>query len=94
MNSDLGNLPEETTPERIASCIKPLSIMNAIIDKFLDSCKNISLKYSLLMRLQLFSYNLKEMKLHNDAEWSTLKNFIGVGSSSQTVIGVVSGSHS
>ena len=68
--------------------------MNEVIDKFLDSCKTLSLKYSLLRRLQLFIYNLKEMELPNDAKWSALKNFIGVGSSSQTVIGVVSGSHS
>ena len=94
MNSNLGNLIEETTPKRIASCIKPLSTMNVVIDKFLDSCKTISLKYSLLTRLQLFSYNLKEMELPNDAEWSTLKNFIGAGSSSQTITIAVSGSHS
>ena len=94
MNYDLGNFPEETTLERIASCIKPLSTMNAIIDKFLDSCKTIFVKYSLLTRLQIFSYNLKEMDLTNDAKWSALKNFIGAGSSSQTVTIAISGSHS
>ena len=67
MNSNLDNLPKETTLERIASCINPLSTMNAVIDKFLDSCKTISMKYSLLTRLQLFSYNLKQMDLPNDA---------------------------
>ena len=76
MNSNLGSLPEETTPKIISSYIKPLSTMNEVIDKFLNSCKTISVKYSLLMRLQLFSYNLKEMELPKDAKWSTLKNFI------------------
>ena len=94
MNSNLGNLPKETTPERIASYIKPLSTMNEVVDKVLDSCKNISQKYLLLTRLQLFSYNLKEMELPNDIEWSTLRNFIRAGSSSQTITIVVSGSHS
>ena len=94
MNSDLGNLPEETTPERIASCIKPLSPMNEVINKFLDSCKTISHKYLLLTRLQLFSYNLKQMELPNDAEWSTLKKFSEAGSSSQTVTVAICGSHS
>ena len=41
MNSDLGSLSKETTPERIASYIKPLSTMNEVIDKFLDSCKTL-----------------------------------------------------
>ena len=68
--------------------------MNEVIDKFLDSSKNISSKYSLLMRLQLFSYNLKKIELANDAEWSTLKSLIGVGSSSQTITIAISGSHS
>ena len=94
MNSTLGSFPEETTPERIASCIKLLSTMNAVIDKLLNSYKNISVKYSLLMRLQLFSYNLKQMELPNNAEWSALKNFIGAGSFCQTVTVVVNGSHS
>ena len=67
--------------------------MNVGIDKFLNSYKTISVKYSLLTRLQLFSYNLKQMELPYDAEWSTLKNFIGAGSSYKIVTVVVSGSH-
>ena len=92
MSSDLGNLPKETTPERIASYINPLSTMNVVIDKFPNSYKNISSKYSLYTRLQLFRDNLKQMELPNDAEWSALKNIIGVGSSTQSV--TVSTSHS
>lgn len=68
LNYDLGNLLEETTLERIASCIKLLSTMNAVLDKFLDTYKNISSKYSMLTRLQLFMYNLNKTKLPNDAK--------------------------
>lgn len=95
MNYDLGNLPEDTTPEGIASYIKPLSTMNEVVDKFLDSCKNISHKYLLLTRLQLFSYNLKRIELPNEAEWSALKKFLEAGSSSETeaVTVAVIGSH-
>ena len=94
MNSDLGKLPEEFTPEGIASCIKPLSTMSDVIDRFLLSYDSISQKYFLLTRLQLISYNLKKMGLPNDAEWSALKKFSEVGSSSQTVTVAISGSHS
>ena len=94
MNSDLGKLLEETTLESIASCTNPLSTMNAVIDKLLNSYKNISVKYSLLMRLNLFIYKFKQMELPNDAKWSTLNNFIGVGSSSQSVTVAISSSHS
>ena len=94
MNSDLGNLPEEFTPERIASCIKPLSTMSEVIDKFLLSYNSISQKYFLLTRVQLIGYNLKQMGLPNDAEWNTLKKFNEVGSSSQTVTVAISGNHS
>ena len=82
MNSDLGKLLEEFTPEGIASCIKPLSTMSDVIDRFLLSYDSISQKYFLLMRLQLISYNLKQMGLPNDAKWSTLNKFNEVGSSS------------
>ena len=68
MNSNLGNFPKETTLKRIASCINTQSKMNVVIDKFLDSHKNIYVKYSLLMRLQLFSYNLKQIELPNNVE--------------------------
>ena len=51
MNFDLGNLPEETTLERIASCIKPLLTFNATMDKLFASYNNIFSKYALLMRL-------------------------------------------
>ena len=94
MNSDLGKLLEEFTQEGIASCIKSLSTMSEVIDKFLVSYKSISQKYFLLMRLQLISYNLKKMGLPNDAEWSALKKFSEAGSSSQTVTVAISGSHS
>ena len=94
MNPDLGKLPEEFTPEGIASLIKPLSTMSDVIDKFLLSYDSISQKYFLLMIIQLISYYLKRMRLPNDAKWSTLKKFNEVGSSSQTVTIAISDSHS
>ena len=68
--------------------------MNEVIGKFLDSCKTISMKYSLLMRLQLFSYDFNQRELPNDAKWSALKNLNVARSSSQTITIAVSGSHS
>lgn len=68
MNSDLGNLHEEITAERIASYIIPLSIMNGVVDKFLPSYTSLSSKYSMLTRLQLCLYNLNKIELPNDVE--------------------------
>lgn len=66
MTSDLVKLPQDTTDEGIAKCIKKNLNLNAVLEGSLLSSH--SSKYGLLTRLQVIYYNMTNIDLPIDVE--------------------------
>ena len=74
MMSKLFKFPQDSTPEGILNCIKPLASLNALLDVALLSSK--SSKYGSLKKLKVIYYNITNVKTPNTKDFNILKKLI------------------
>ena len=71
MMFELVKFPQGSTPKGILNCIKPLVNLNALLDVELLSSK--SSKYGSLMKFKVIYYNIKNIKIPNEVDFTILK---------------------
>lgn len=68
---EVVKFPQDSNPEGILNCIKPLVNLNALLDVALLSSK--SSKYGKLMKLKFIYYDITNVQTPNEVEFNILK---------------------